>query len=288
MNRFLCIAALLCATQSSWSVPIDLEAEVSGGNQSFGSNRASTSTALTTGSYGFGGSAALGVGISDNLTFVTQYERSAVFGNLTRFTFRHRDQFVSVGAGASFGVANSAAVLLKPAVYTSIRFDLPGLLYARFTTERTLRTDPKKAGDYVMDSLGLATGFYLPNAIFTLRYHSDSREKREASGSVLDIETDYFADIDVFAKNVPYRVLLSFGYRDVTRSYVTTSVSRHTTGFLILGTHLFFDLSDNLAYRVGVDSSVYTFGRNALIGEFANDTYVFRASTGVSYSFGSF
>lgn len=282
MKRIVFSVYVVFLASWSFALPIDVSIEARSGNQSFEADRDSSATNLPTAGYRFGGAAAAAVGISEDLEFVGEYERSTVFGNLTRLAFRHHDQLVSVSAGTVFGVANTSAVLLKPGVYTSIRFDIPGLLYARFSSERSLRVDPRKVGDYVMDSLDLAAGLYLPNAILSARIESQSREAMVESGTVLDVESGYFGEIDIFEKNVPYRVLVTFGYRDITKTFISDTTSRHTAGFLVLGTFVSADIGERVTYHVGVDSSVYTFGRNALIGEFANDVYVFRATTGVT------
>lgn len=271
-------------TVQLFGTPVDLTVEVRGGNQSFEADRQATDSTLPTDSYRFEGLGALAVEISEGLDFVTEYERSVIFGNLARLAFRHTDQFVSVSAGAFFGIANTDTVLIKPGVLTRIRFDIAGVMYAQFLSERTLRVGTTSVGDYVTDNLDIAGGFYLPNAIFTLRYRAESQEEATDSGSMVDSVTEYLAEVDVFAKNVPYRVLLTFGYRGVTKSFNDVAQSM---GLLILGTHLEADFGSSVTYAVGVDSSVYTFGRNELLGEFANESYVFEAATTITVSLGS-
>lgn len=275
---------LLLAGALATAVPVDLAIEVTGGNQSFEPDRTVSETTLPTDTYRFTGTASAAIGLAEGLRFVGEYERSTLFGNLARFAFRHDDQFVSVSAGTFFGVANSDAVLLKPGVHTRIRFDIAGVLYAEFLSERTLRVETRSPGDYVQDSLDLAGGFYLPNAIFTLRYRSGSVEQASDTGATIDSSTEYVGEVDVYAKNVPYRVLLDFGYRTVSKSFDGT---RHTMGLLILGTAVEVEIGDSITYRAAVDSSVYTFGRDQLLGEFANEQYVFRATLGATFSLGS-
>lgn len=277
-------ALLFLVCSVAFAVPVDLDLELAGGNQSFEGNRTVADTGLPTDSYRFAGTASVAVGISEGLRLVGEYERSTIFGNLARLAFRHNDQFVSVSAGAFFGVANSREVFLKPGVHTRIRFDIAGILYAEFLSERTLRVTTRSTGDYVQDRLDLAGGFYLPNAIFTLRYRAGSVEEATATGATIDSATEYVGEVDVFAKNVPYRVLLDFGYRTITKSF---DGILHSVGFLILGTAVEAEIGDSVTYRVGVDSSVYTFGRNELLGEFANEQYVFRGRMGVTIRLGS-
>jgi hypothetical protein len=85
----------------------------------------------------------------------------------------------------------------------------------------------------------------------------------------------------------PYKVLLSFAYQHLTRSFIHADVDapvRHALNSIVLGTTLDLYVTPFLTTTVELESSVYTFGGEALLG-ISNPGpagYLFRAYAGVT------
>ena len=62
-------------------------------------------------------------------------------------------------------------------------------------------------------------------------------------------------------KNVPYKVLISFGFHKLSKLFVESgSTIDHSLGSLVIGTKVDVFLNDYLALMFVLDSSVYSFG----------------------------
>jgi hypothetical protein len=113
---------------------------------------------------------------------------------------------------------------------------------------------------------------------------SKSYTEKQADQEVVDSLTEYEFAAQVFQKNAPYQVRIAFGYHDLGKSFVGTTTTTHTLGSLILGTRFEIALQDFLGLTVDLESSIYTFGQDALLGVSnpGPGGYLFRVTTSVT------
>jgi hypothetical protein len=178
----------------------------------------------------------------------------------TRFEYRH--DYFKVGVGPFLGVFNSPGSILKSGISSSFHIEYPGKAFASVRSDSTIAARFANKGDYLQELNRLSVGYYIPFAICSLnlttkRFITQKTDTLE----VEDALTRYSFDVDIYQKNVPVKVLLSFAYQHIDRIYTSTaSKSENTLNSLILGTRLEFEVSPKLSLLADLDHNIYSFG----------------------------
>jgi hypothetical protein len=142
-------------------------------------------------------------------------------------------------------------------------------------------------GDFIQENNEVRFGLYLRNTILSLFVQSKIfTEYTSSYGTVSDSQTDYGTRTEVFQKNIPFRIILSFFFRNMTRYYEDISAPmEHTIGSIIFGSRLEYSYNSRWTAYIDLESSIYSFGLNDLIGEYAGTEYLFTFKTGFRYRF---
>ena len=204
----------------------------------------------------------------------------------SRFTFRLQPLSVSVGPFA--GLFNSTEMPVKPGLSASLRLMVPGIGYAELGADTSLGGDLTTTGDYLQERLSAALGFYIPNAICSLVYERRQYTAKTAAGEVADSLTEYGFQTEIFQKNVPLQLLLAFSWQSLSRVFdEAPTPAEHTLSSIVIGTRVDWTLTRYLTLLLDLQSSVYTFGQDDLLG-LSNPGpggYLFRLYTGVRFDF---
>jgi hypothetical protein len=112
------------------------------------------------------------------------------------------------------------------------------------------------------------------------------RTKKE---EIIDSFIEYSFATDIYQKNVPYRVLLTFAYQKRGKSFtnVDTNVTiAHDLNSLVLGTRIDLSINRYLSIMANLESSIYNWGSagDSLITfpTTGINAYFFNASAGVT------
>ena len=201
----------------------------------------------------------------------------------------YRQQFLSLSVGPFFGLFNSRNALLKPGISTAVRADVPGIAFVSFRADSSIGGRLVQEGDYLQERSDVTIGFYVRNAICSVNLLTKSYIYRTETEEIVDGYTEYSFDTDLYQKNVPYRILLSFAYQERAKSFidvVTRAATNHRLRSIVLGTEIDVQIGDWLLYEINIDSSVFSFGSagdeilampTSGVGQF-----LFAASTGFS------
>jgi len=254
-------------------------------NLDFSRDRASTATELPGETYLWGIRAVGREELSDQLSLHLEFANDSILRNVGYTLFTYSDQFFSIRLGPFFGILNAPATVVQSGLSTTVRLFVPGITVLTLRSDNSLSGRLVVNGDYIQEQSELSVGFYVPNAIPTVYVRSKRYTSKTAEGETIDSFTAYGLETDVFQKNIPFRVVLDFSYHDVSRSFVAVDTIKHSYGALVLGTDISIDLFSRLSIDAALESSIYTFGRDDLIGEVSADRFLFRLSTGVSYRF---
>ncbi len=285
----LILAFLFLVLSQATGFALTVETEIDVGNLGFSPSRETDDSGLPVWSFPWGFRAAVGNSISENLTYTTGVERDFVIRNFAFLQFQHRINALTLGAGPTFGFLSSAdnPGLIRPGLAGYIRWNLFTFGYLSLDAVAPLYTPSDTAGDFYQARRRLQMGFYLPNVITTFSVSKREFILEEETGEEADTLVEYAAEAEVFQKNIPYRIALRFAFQDYRKFFEESGEStRQALGALIFGTGVRWDLQGNGSYYINLDSSVYTFGRLALLGEFSDTAYFFRAGTGLVYTFG--
>ena len=194
--------------------------------------------------------------------------------------------FLRIGVGPFFGLFNSTSSILKPGLSTSVQLEFPGIAYMLFRSDSSIGGRLVEVGDYTQERSDIAVGVYVQNVIMSAVLKSRRfSQKTAADAEILDALSVYAFETDIFRKNAPYKVLLSFGYHQLTRSYIHPTETLHALNSIVLGTNVDIFLTPYLTTSLNLESSVYSFGSDELLG-ISNPGpggYLFRAYVGVTF-----
>jgi hypothetical protein len=228
--------------------------------------------------------------ISDDMSIKAGIFYDPVLRYTTYTLFEYQHEFFKLGVGPFFGTFNTVGTILKSGISTSVRVELPGILFASLKADSSIGSRFVKVGDYLQEFNEISVGYYIPNAICSVNLTSKSFVTKQAANlEVDDSFTEYAFKVDMFQKNVDFTALLSFAYQTLSRTYLNTSTSTSTVNSLnslILGTNFTFRLADGFNLMTNLESNIYSFGYNdaaslTLASSFPG-TFLFRFTTGVS------
>jgi hypothetical protein len=255
------------------------------GSMAFLTNRLETDVTFPGTQFGWGFDVGVTQALAEGFTFASSVERDLVLRNTVYNTLTYQQSFLRIGVGPFFGLFNSTAAVLKPGISTAVQVEFPGVAFVSFRSDSTIGGRLVEVGDYTQERSDISAGFYVRNVIMSgvLQTRTFS-QKTAADVETVDSLSIYAFQTDIFRKNAPYKVLLSFGYHQLARSFIhPTETIRQTLNSIVIGTNVDLFLTPYLTALVNLESSVYTFGGDALLG-ISNPGpggYLFRASVGV-------
>jgi hypothetical protein len=205
--------------------------------------------------------------VSDSLEFSGVIERDPVLRNHLRAEAKISSDLFAVSAGPVLGLFNSSESAVRPGVQAGIRFDLPGIVFAALNAGSTFGS-LESEGDYEARHGRLELGFWLPNIVNTISISEKSYDSRE-KGS-LDVRNNtlrYQYSADIYAKNIPYKVLLKLGYETLSRSITDRAAftfEEDVYNIIFLGAETSFNVRPNLRLIFGAETPVYSWGKKPL------------------------
>lgn len=280
-SRSVIVALLLLGVASTLS-GFELGARFDLSNLDFARDRASSATTLPGDEYDWGVSVVGSQSVGDNIALELSYTDDPVLRRIgyTRLSFI--DRFFSISVGPFFGLFNSTSSLLQSGLTTNVAVFLPGVATLEVRSDSTLGGRLSVEGDYIQELSTISLGFFLPNVIPKLNLTTKRYTEKTPAGERVDQFTEYSLTTDLFAKNVPYRLLLTFAYQDTARQFIETSTVTHGYGTLLLGVEVTAQVFRGVDVVADLESSVYTFGTDELLGSTRADQFVFRLSTGIT------
>jgi hypothetical protein len=263
-GTLLLLLPFLLLVGSGAAYGMELTALYHMGNLSFDEDSKSAETSLDGTDYPWGLSLYGEHEISSKLDLKAGFFYDPVLRNTTYTLFEYADEFFRIGVGPFFGVFNSKSSILKSGISTSVRIEFPGVVFASLRSDSSIAARFTKTGDYMQERNVITFGYYIPNAICTLNLTT----KRYVTQKTSSLETDdafteYSFDVDIYQKNVPVQVLLSFAYQERTRTYDFEAASdqSNTLHSLVLGTRFTVEVSPKVAVIADFDHNVYSFGK---------------------------
>jgi len=283
LTRALLFALLLPVAAPGNSFEVGSYFELS--NLDFSRGRAVTATGLPGDVYLWGIRVTGHEELTDQLAIDLSFASDPVLRNVGHAVVTYTDRFFSIRLGPFFGIMNAPQSILQSGLSTTVKLFVPGLAVLTLQSDNSLSGRLVVTGDYIQETSEVSLGFFVPNAIPTAYVRTKRYTWKTDAGESVDSFTAYGLETDIFQKNIPYRIVLDLAYQDSSRTFVqsTTTVQRY--GALVLGTALSVDLFDRFTLHADLESSIYAFGLDTLVGETSADRFLFRLSTGVAYRF---
>ena len=282
------IPFLLLITLSVGAFAFDIGAYFDLSNLDFARTRTSAETTLPGADYNWGVQVTGHDQLSEGLALDLSYSRDSVLRHIAFTRMAYMDDFFSITVGPFFGLLNSPNTIVQSGLSTTVELYIPGLTFLRLRSDNSLSGRLVVTGDYIQEQSELAIGFYTPNVIPTVYVASKRYTAKTDAGEAVDSLTEYGITTDIYQKNVPYRVVLNFAYQDAGRQFVETTTVNHSYGSVVVGARVTLSLFEAFTVVADLDSSIYTFGRDFLLGEVSSDSFLFRLSTGVEVNLDAF
>ena len=284
-RALLLVAALLLVPALSLpSLEIDASATV--GNLGFSKDRNAGDTSLPNDSFLWGFDLALSTPVSETVTLDAGIRRSLTSLNALHASLSHDAGFARIAVGSYVGIANDLDYPLKlvPGISALLNVQLAGIGFLELSADRPLTQEPSSAGDYWQQSTQAHLGVYGENVLPGFRI--DRREffvAESGSEQRLDRVTTYAITADIFSKNVPYRIFLTFGYENHEKRFLKDgdTQTKQALGSGVFGAEVTVDVNERTTVWTELTNGLYTFGREDLLGKFSENTYFFRTTAGV-------
>lgn len=220
--------------------------------------------------------------LSDRTVLEVAYSDDPILRNVGSALLSYTDRFFGIRIGPFFGILNDNGNIVRPGLSTTVNLFVPDV------ATLSLRSDTPTGGrlvgpaNYAQERSELSIGFHLPNAVPTVYVRSRRYTSTAPAGETAHEMTAYGIETNVFQNGIPYGVVLGFAYQDTARIQRADTTTTHRYGALVLGTKITAELFDTITLTADLEGSIYTFGRDALLGE-STDRFLFRLRTGVSY-----
>jgi hypothetical protein len=223
---------------------------------------------------------------SNLITFGAFFERDPILRNRLGGTVGLRAGYVRLDMGPFLGLFNSASKAINPGISAAVKLEIPGILYGAATTASTIGANLNIPGSYVQGEGEAALGVWVPYALVV--FSVQTRTYAEQTSPELnrsDAQTRYQLGAEIFAKNMPYTVLVNIGYQSLKRTYVESGESAaDELKSVYAGFEGVFTISPLLKILAGLESPAYSWGERPLRGPSVK-TMLFDAHVGVILSF---
>lgn len=124
------VAAALLLLLAAVTLPaLEVGGLVQAGNLAFTTDRVPADTSFGGDDYFFGGTLRLAHRFSQNLSLEGGFYRDFILRNVVYSLLTYRLDYISLGVGPFFGTFNAAGTVLKSGITTSVRLELPGIIF---------------------------------------------------------------------------------------------------------------------------------------------------------------
>lgn len=283
MRKLLLLLLILITSSLS---ALDVSADFSMGNLIFPSNFVEGATAFTGDAYPWGLNLTVAHELSDNASIKAGFLSDPILKNIIFTEVLYQEDFFTIGVGPFFGAFNSATMILNSGLSMSIKVQIPGILFFNFRTDNSIGTRMIEPGNYLQTRNEILFGFYVPNAICSIYMNTKDYVTVTPTGEIQDSMADYVFSVEMFQKNVPYKVDLRFGYEHLSKSYFTgaTLTAEHVIGSILVGLKFDMQIVDFFGFYIDMDTNVYAFGYNTAgllsIPTTGVHSFLFRAKAG--------
>jgi hypothetical protein len=286
-SRALFVIAAIFLTQAASLPAMELTGSFQLGNIGFTADRASTDATFTGQNLFWGGTLALSYDISDSFAVEAGFTRDPLLRNDAYTLLSYKTDYFTLGVGAFLGLFNTDSSVVKTGITISAKLGLPGVLYVFARSDTSLGSGTSLfsllSGDYSVQGTELSVGFYVRNAILSLDLTSKDFILTQGLVQIVDSLTRYTLSIDIYRKNTPMHILVSFAYQTLSKEFLDGMTNPTATlDSLIPGVGLDIQITNAFALLANFSTSVYSWGSGLLAGVsgLGYETFLFNGSIG--------
>jgi hypothetical protein len=281
-RSFCALVALAIAIPAARALEVSATYRIE--NLGFARNRDATDTSFSGSEFPMGFSLGISDTTGQDLSMQAVYVYDEVLRNILTGLVTYHGNMFSFGVGPFVGFLNTDQPWPKVGVASFFKVEWPGAAFAELWLDNSTANRLADEGDYLQERNNFSIGFYVPNAICSLNLLNRKFAEQTSTAEVTDTLTEYSFVADIYHKNVPFKVVLTFGLQRLSREWEesTGATSAQTLYSCILGTRFDMRMSESVTMMIDLDSSIYTFGQDDLLGISNPGTYLFRAVAGVT------
>lgn len=186
------------------------------------------------------------------------------------------------------GFFNTGGSTINSGITASIGLELPGAVFVSLHSDNPLASSLSESGDFSQRLINLALGFYVKNAICSFNLCSKEYSEMQGSTIITDHLMKYSAKADIYQKNVPFRLVLSFAYQTLDKKYLDgVTITDQGLNSVLLGIEADFSIGSHLELFIGIEDNLFTSGSGTLAGNnyIGITPYLFQAYTGFRLKF---
>lgn len=266
MRKTLLLIVLLFFIVLTIGSTLEISTEFHIGNLALERNRTSADTTYTGMYFPWGIDVSLAQSINNQIGLSASWIMDPILRNTLYTQFTFRESFINIAVGPFFGVFNASSALLKAGINAIIQVEYPGIVFLRLRADSSIGGRLIETGDYLQERNDIVFGFYVPNAICSLGLTTKKYTEKVSTGETVDRLTEYFFGTEIFQKNVPYKINVRFAYHRLSKTFLEASTTVHGLSSLVVGFRVDVDITRYLTIFARLDSSIYTFGTDALLG----------------------
>jgi len=225
--------------------------------------------------------------VSDVLSLNANLIIDPILRNVFLARIEYTSGFLHLSVGPFFGLFNSPTSFIKSGLSSEILVDWPGVVFARGRSDTSLGGALRVPGDYLQEQSTLQAGVYVPNAIVSLEFNSKKYQYQYSATTIIaDSQTEYLLLVDMFKKNVAYNLLMTIGYRQFSKSFVSTIESIDTIASVLVGSRITIRPIKELSIILDGEMPLYTLGLDGLKGfSPASNSVLYKFSLGLTGAF---
>jgi hypothetical protein len=281
------VAALLLVASLSAGA-LDIEGTFQLGNMGFTPTRASTDATYAGADYFADGNLSLRQDLPGGIRIEAAAQRDVITGNAVWAILQYKTDYFRVALGPYIGLAGSVPNILKPGISALLGAQLPGIAFL------TLRTDIAQGGQaadtYAAQNSAISLGFYVrDSAICSFGVSYDQLSSVPSGTEQVDSLTAYTFDVEVFEKNVAYRLDFNFAYEVLLRQYLDGAANpEHGLDSVVAGVGVDVLITPSVVLLLGFRTSVWTLGTGVLssLSDIGFAPFLFQASAGLRVTLG--
>ena len=260
------VAALAIATAAQSLQALELGFKAVAGNLQFPWTPITPIADATfpTTNYFWGGEAWMTASLGEDASFRISYDRDPVLRNSAIGVVQFERGIARISVGPLVGFLNSASSPFSAGLSASVRLQWPGVAYVSMRSDGGTAISVIQAAGDPQARTELAAGIYVPNAIVSGLVSAKRFNELDSSGAlVTDSLTRYAMTIDIYKKNVPFTAMLSMGYEQRSKHFVTGNIT-DSLGAVVIGLDSAIQLGPSFRLLGGFSTGAYVLGMDAL------------------------
>jgi hypothetical protein len=255
------IFLLLCIYSLTLAYSLELDTNFTYSNIFLERDRIAADSDFPVSTYPFNAEAVFTQPTGDDIGYRVGYRYDQILRNMLYGSAYFRSGLIEAEVGAFTGFLNTSTDIITPGISTTIGITLPGIFFGEIRSDRSITSILTGSGSYTQEISGFSAGFFARNAIVSFNF--DQKTFQLADDTIFR-ESAYELETNIFAKNIPYQIILAMGYLETSKYFPTNE--KHGLGSIYLKTGITVEAGKSSVFYAELLSTFFAFGTQDLLG----------------------